>query len=126
MELMSDSESDASSQFTGFRQISGRMRGITIESSQTGTFLDNENAELKRKVMELENTVRRNEEELASEKQKVRLNETKLSANETLLNEFKKKIKEQNREIGNLNESLHVSRSMSQYGPQEKACCIVF
>lgn len=126
MELMSDGESDVSSQFTGLRQISGRMRGLTIESSQGGTFLDNENAELKRKVMELENTVRRNEEELISEKQKVRLNESKLSANEALLYEFKKKIKDQNREIGNLNESLHVSRSMSEYHQQEKACCIVF
>ena len=60
--------------------------------------------------MQLESTVRRNEEELAAEKQKVRLNESKLSANEALLNEFKKKIKEQNFEIGNLNSSLMESR----------------
>ena len=60
--------------------------------------------------MQLESTVRRNEEELAAEKQKVRLNESKLSANEALLNEFKKKIKEQNFEISNLNSSLMESR----------------
>ena len=60
--------------------------------------------------MQLESTVRRNEEELAAEKQKVRLNESKLSANEALLAEFKKKIKEQNFEISNLNSSLMESR----------------
>ena len=64
---MSDSDSDLSS-YNGFGNFASRNRGLTIESSAGGTFLDNENSELKRKVMALESTVRRNEEDLAAEK----------------------------------------------------------